>query len=58
MITPPSRSRKFRTHPMRSGGWPSSMRDSATNGVHCGRPLKSRTRAQTASAGASMTLDV
>jgi len=34
------------------------MRDSATNGAHFGKPLKSRTRAQTASAGASITLDV
>jgi hypothetical protein len=33
------------------------MRDSATNGVHAGSPLKSRMRAHTESAGASMTLD-
>ncbi len=57
-MTPPSRSRKFRTQPMRSAGWPSSIRDSATKGVHCGSPLKSRTRAHTASAGASITLEV
>jgi hypothetical protein len=57
-MTPPSRSRKLRTQPMRSAGWPSSIRDSATKGVHCGSPLKSRTRAHTVSAGASITLEV
>ncbi len=56
-MTPPSRSRKLRTQPTVSGASPPSMRESATNGVHLGRPLKSRTWAHTASAGASITLE-
>jgi hypothetical protein len=40
-----------------SAASPPSMRDSATNGVHFGSPLKSRISAHTASAGASMTLE-
>jgi hypothetical protein len=48
----------LRTQPILSAGWPFSMRDSATNGVHFGRPLKSRTCAHTMSAGASITLEV
>ncbi len=56
-MTPPSRSRKFRTQPTVSGAIPPSIRESATNGVHLGRPLKSRICAHTASAGASITLE-
>ena len=56
-MTPPSLSRKFRTQPTVSGAIPPSIRDSATNGVHFGSPLKSRICAQTWSAGASITLE-
>jgi hypothetical protein len=48
----------LRTQPILSEGMPCSMRESATNGVQLGRPLKSRMRDQTASAGASRTLEV
>ena len=43
--------------PTRSAGWLFSIRLSAINGCHCGRPLKSRTRDHTLSALASMTLE-
>src|SRR5918998_1656584 len=51
----PSARRKPRTAPGASCGVPFSMRLSATNGVHAGRPLKSRTTAQTWPAGAFTT---
>jgi hypothetical protein len=56
-MTPPSRRRKLRTQPTVSAPRLPSMRDSATNGAHLGRPLKSRICAHTASAGASTTLE-
>ncbi len=43
---------------MRSDGQLPSIRESAIAGCHFGRPLKSRTWAQTASAEASITLEV
>jgi hypothetical protein len=57
-MPPPSLSRKLRTQPTRSDGQLLSMRDSAMDGCHFGKPLKSRINAQMASAGASMTLEV
>jgi hypothetical protein len=57
-MTPPSFKRKLRMQPMRSAGRFCSMRESATNGVHFGSALKSRTIAHTASAGESSTVEV
>jgi hypothetical protein len=51
------RRRKSRTQPTLSDGSPFSIRLSAAAGSQFGRPLKSRTRAQTRSAGALTTLD-
>jgi hypothetical protein len=44
-------------HPILSGGALCSIRLSATNFVHFGKPLKSRTTAQTALAGAGITME-
>ena len=44
--------------PTRSDGQLPSIRDSTIAGCHYGMPLKSRIWAQTASAEASITLDV
>jgi hypothetical protein len=56
-MTPPSFVRKLRMHPTLSEGQLCSMRLSAISGCHRGSPLKSRTSSQTASAGASITLE-
>ena len=44
--------------PTLSDASPFSMRESAMSGCHSGSALKSRMTAQTASAGASITLEV
>ncbi len=53
----PFRSEKLRIQPTLSAGSPFSMRLSAIAGCQFGKPLKSRTRAQTLAAGAPMTLE-
>ena len=53
----PLRSANALTQPTLSAGSPFSIRLSAMPGCQFGRPLKSRTRAQTLAAGALMTLD-
>jgi hypothetical protein len=56
-MVPPSRVWKWRMQPTRSLGSLFSMRLSAMAGCHKGRALKSRMRAHTLSAPASMTLE-
>src|SRR5262245_59713207 len=57
-MLPPSVRLKLRMQPTRSAGASPSMRLSRISGCYFGKPLKSRTAAQTRSAGASITLEV